>query len=338
VVGLDFDAKLLESALRADEPSIVIPLIKTQPDIDYETFKASLFRDVLSSYTTYLDASNRPRTGNIKLAASFINETLMNPGDEFSYNNIVGQRTPGRGFQEAGAYVNGKLVPETGGGICQLSTTAYNSAVLANLKILERSNHSMTVGYVPLGRDAMVNWGTQDLRFQNTSNYPIQILALQSENYVMVTIMGTKENNDTVSIETSQISSSPAQSVQRLNNSMAPGTSKVIQDPHNGAVAESYRVIKDESGKLISRTREATSRYRKVDKITEVGPPAPAQTPVPDPAGTPPPAADPSSDPAQTPTQPPDQPSDEIPVHDAPPADPPVPESPSEPPADGSTV
>ncbi|GHU90499.1 hypothetical protein FACS1894202_10380 [Clostridia bacterium] len=308
VTGTDFDVAALKAAIDAaianGETSASVPILHAQPDVTQSELQARLFSDELASFTTYLSASNVPRTSNIRLAAQYMNGTILLPGGEFSYNEIVGKRTPARGFQEAGAYLNGKLVPETGGGICQLSSTLYNAVLLADLEITERTNHSMTVSYLPVGMDATVSWGTLDFKFKNNTGYPMKAYAEQSGNYVKVTLMGTKTDGSYVSMERVQISSTQMETIEKLNPQLAPGSRITTQDGHTGYVVETYRNVYDAGGNLLSRTQEAKSRYRKVDKIVEVGPAPvvpPEVTPTPTPEPLPIPSADPDPDPEPVP-------------------------------------
>ncbi len=300
--GVSFDQQVARTAVDSATPgeTVTIPLVFTPAKIDKTMLETQLFRDELSTFTTYLNAGNAPRTSNIRLAASIINGTVLLPGEVFSYNGVVGQRTTERGFKQAGAYVQGRLVDEVGGGICQMSTTLYGGVVRANLKIVERRNHSMTVAYVPVGQDATVNWGTTDLKFENNTPYPIQINAEQSGGYVKVTILGTKTDENTVSFESRVLSTTPFSVKKVVNNSLAPGARKVVMEGHTGYSAESYRVIKDKDGKEISRTVEATSKYSKADQIVEVGPSGTSNQP----ADTNTPPADTNTPPAETPAPP----------------------------------
>lgn len=132
---------------------------------------------LLGSYTTGYGSSSSNRRHNVELAASHINGTLLAPGDVFSYNDVVGPRTPRLGWRNAPTYQDGEVVPGPGGGVCQVSTTLYNAALFANLKIVQRSNHSMPVHYVPAGRDATVSYGALDFRFENTTDGPLYVAA-----------------------------------------------------------------------------------------------------------------------------------------------------------------
>ena len=144
--GVEFDVKeakrLWEEAGIGD--LVEIPLEVTEPEFKKENV-TELFADKLASKTTSLSGSSANRINNITLAAQKINGVVIEPGKSFSYNNTVGQRTAARGFREAGAYVNGQVVNEVGGGICQVSSTLYYCTLYSNLKITARTNHYFPV-------------------------------------------------------------------------------------------------------------------------------------------------------------------------------------------------
>lgn len=131
---------------------------------------------VISSYTSTFNPDSANRSTNIILSADAINGTVLKPGDEFSFNRAVGPRTADRGYKSAQIISGGKYVNGIGGGICQVSGTLFNAAVLAGMEITERRNHGLKIGYLPDGRDATVSWGTIDLRFRNTADAEIIIL------------------------------------------------------------------------------------------------------------------------------------------------------------------
>ncbi len=124
----------------------------------------------IAQYTTYFDASIINRSENIRLAAKALDGKLLAPGERFSFNKTVGQRTVEAGYKEAMIIVGKTYVPGLGGGICQVSSTLYNVAVLAQLEILERHHHSLPVNYVPPGQDATVNFPYFDFRFRNITD------------------------------------------------------------------------------------------------------------------------------------------------------------------------
>ena len=138
--------------------------------------KTTRFSNVYSSFSTTF-SSPAGRTTNIKRACEFIDGTVLRPGEVFSFNKIVGRRTPERGFKIATVYSGQDVVSGYGGGVCQVSTTIFNAVLYANLDIVQRYQHTMTVHYVPYGRDAAISWGTADFQFRNSTNQDIKISA-----------------------------------------------------------------------------------------------------------------------------------------------------------------
>lgn len=242
-----------------------IPLELTPAEIDTETLKSLLFRDTLAATETKLNPNEKSRTHNVELACNYINGTILNPGDEFSYNKVVGQRTAARGFREAGIFVSGRLEEGLGGGVCQPSSTLYMAVLRADLKVTERSNHGMTVSYTPLGEDATVSWGTLDFRFVNDTEYPIKILASREGSYCKMTILGTKTTDKKVEIKTNTLSTTKWQTVRQLDTSLKPGTERVDQSGATGYRTETFKII-TENGQTTT-VKANDSNYRKRDKL-----------------------------------------------------------------------
>lgn len=141
-----------------------------------EEYKRSHPTEVeISSYSSPLKAKASGRLTNIKISCSKLNGTLISKGETFSFNNIVGKPTADKGYQKADVFENGKTVKALGGGNCQVSSTIYNSALSANLEIVERHEHGKDVTYVPDGKDAAVSYGVMDLKFKNTTNDDIKL-------------------------------------------------------------------------------------------------------------------------------------------------------------------
>ena len=226
--GVSFDTdKAREIIGDGSQETYTIPVTITQPSITAETLKAKLFHDTLARTATNLDEGNAPRTNNIRLAAKAINGTILNPGDEFSYNGTVGERTAARGYQEAHAYSGGKIIDEFGGGVCQPSSTLYMAVLRADLKVTERHNHSFTVSYTPLGEDATVDYGNLDFRFVNNTAYPVKILAEQTDGQMIMTIVGTKTSDKTVTTRTEVLETYKPETVTKTDSSMEAGDSRV---------------------------------------------------------------------------------------------------------------
>lgn len=164
------------------------------------TTKGEEFSDVLGSKTTYYNSSVKGRTTNIRLAAEAIDGTVLQPGETFSLNGIVGRRTAAKGYQNAIIFQNGKQVEGLGGGVCQVSSTVYGAVLYADLKVTERSCHQFQVSYTPVSQDAAVYYGSQDFKFVNNTDNPIKIVASAGSGSLSVTIYGTKTSEKTVTL------------------------------------------------------------------------------------------------------------------------------------------
>ena len=164
---------------------------KTINDLGMEAFPYEV-----SSFSTKYDASNINRSTNLAIAANKINGKVLMPGEEFSYNKVVGKRTVEEGYKDAKIYADGGVVDGLAGGICQISSTLYNAALLANLEITERRNHSYPTSYLPVGRDATVVYGVIDLKFKNTRKFPIKIEASVKNGVASFVIHGIKEEKE----------------------------------------------------------------------------------------------------------------------------------------------
>lgn len=319
--GADFDIQQVQALLDGSDQRVVEAQVEfLEPQITTEDLQSKLFRDTLGSCTTKFNAGLAGRTTNVKLAASHINGTILNPGDVFSYNDVVGPRTYATGFKDATVFANGGAEDGVGGGICQVSSTLYVATLKADMEIVERRNHSLFVSYVPLGQDATVAYGAVDFRFRNNTDYPIKVAAGTSGSSLTVSLIGTQTQDKRVEIVTQTLSSDPFQTVYEDDPSLAPGKTKTKSGGYPGYKTVSYRVVYVD-GKEVSRTLENNSTYKRVDKVILRGPEKPAE-PTPEP-----PAEQPANPPEQPAVQPdPEQPTE--PAPETPPAgDPPAEES-----------
>jgi vancomycin resistance protein YoaR len=267
--------------------TVVIPLIITPPEITTDSLSGELFADCLAQKSTTLSGSTSARINNITKACASINGIVLNPGEEFSYNNALGQRTEAAGYQAAGAYSNGQVVSEIGGGICQVSSTLYYCTLYSNLKITARTCHYFPVTYLPSGLDAAVSWGSPDFKFVNNRDFPIKIEAYtdMSSYTATVKIWGTDVDGSYVQMTTDTWATS------------------------EGTGATSYRSVYDKNGNLISKTKEADSTYHyhtnddDDDEEEEASPsPSPSATPTAEPSPSPTPSATPTAEPSPSPT------------------------------------
>lgn len=276
-VGVEFDVEEARSIIGdGSAASYTIPVATTAVKVTAEDLKTKLFTDTLAQTSTWLDESNTPRTNNVRLASAAINGTILNPGDEFSYNNVVGERTEARGYKPAGAYSGGKIIEEFGGGVCQPSSTLYMAVLRADLEVTERHNHSFTVAYTPLGEDATVDYGNLDFRFKNNTDYPVKVLAEQTGGKMIMTIVGTKTSDKTVDTRTEVLETYTPQTIEKKDSSMMAGQTRVDITPITGYATRTYQVI-TENGKT-TEVLANKSTYVKRDKVVYVGTKQPAPT------------------------------------------------------------
>ena len=272
LLGYGFDKEALTKELEAAEPGQVIEVtFQFLPaEVTKATLDANLFRDTLSSVSSN-HTYNPPRTTNLTLAAQAINGAVIMPGGTFSFNNRVGQRTEAKGYKPAGTYVSGSTVDQIGGGICQVASTLYYAAMLADLEIVERTEHQFEALYLPYGMDATIYWGSYDFKFRNNTNYPIRIQASVSGGQVHVKLIGTDEKDYYVKMVYETVSGPNPGGVKYeeypANNPEGYTDGQVLQDAYTGRTVRTYRCkYSKATGELISSTYEDSSTYAKRDK------------------------------------------------------------------------
>lgn len=312
-VQVTFDADAAQKLVAQAQPGqeITVPAQIQQPKVSKAALEKVLFRDVLGQYTSYVSGTS-DRIFNVRKAAGNISGSVVNSGENFSYNNAVGPTTKEAGFKIGTAYVGGKAVPSYGGGVCQVSSTLYYSALLANLKIVSRACHMYAQDYVPSGCDATVFWPYLDFVLQNNTDYPIKIVTYWYNNNVTVKIFGTKTDSSFVKITSKTVSTTPWKTIYKEVDNLAAGVERVTQYPITGFTVQTWRNVYDGNGNLISSSFEAESNYDSRDKIVEVGKqkpqpepkPDPTPTPEPEPTPDPEPEPEPDPDPAPDPAEP----------------------------------
>jgi len=190
--GVDFDIDAAIALLDNTKSgkTVTIGLEHTQPEVSRENIENLLFRDLIAQCVTQIPGTAN-RLNNIVLASEAVNGYILEPGEEFSFNRIVGIRTAERGFKSAPAYSGGEIVQAIGGGICQVSSTIYSAIKDTDIRVTERHPHGRPVAYLPWGRDATVSWGSLDFRFINNTDYPLRIDAVVEGRTLTVQIYGT---------------------------------------------------------------------------------------------------------------------------------------------------
>lgn len=213
VIGVDFDKTEAQNMilLNPDKNEYIVKLDFSNPNILVKDL--DIFNDELSTFSTHY-VNNPNRTTNLIIASNKIKGTVLMPGEIFSFNKIVGERTVAAGYKNAAIFVNGEVEDGLAGGICQVSSTLYNAVVGANLEISERHNHSKLTSYLPGGKDATVVWGLYDFKFINNRNYPIKIDMSVQGGIITAEILGIKENDEyEINIESRKVGTSGIYSI-----------------------------------------------------------------------------------------------------------------------------
>lgn len=221
---------------------------------------------IISTFTTTTTA-NKDRNTNVRLAAEALNGTVVQPGEEFSFNAAVGQRTDAKGYKGAAAYNNGEVVQEIGGGVCQVSTTLYNAAYRSGLgeeSITFRRSHTFEPNYITPGQDATVSWEQPDFRFKNTSNTAIGILAKYGNQKMTVSVYGIPilEDGMKLDLESRKVEDMdvPAPTYEE-DQTLQPGVEIQKKAGTRGSRWETYKVLYKD-GKEVSRELDHKTTYK----------------------------------------------------------------------------
>ena len=273
VEGIDFDVEKAKEIISAEvKDEYVIELIITKPKVTLEDIGTEAFPDRLSTFSTRYDASDKDRTTNLVIACRKLNGTVIMPGETFSYNKALGPRTYAAGYRNGKIYENGQVVDGLGGGICQISSTLYNAALMSDMEIVERRNHQFVTSYVDKGRDATVVYGLTDFRFKNTRTYPVRLVASATGGVATVSVYGIKEADReyTYSFRTDVISTIPYTTKYVEDSSVAAGKEVVTQKGTNGLVCKTY-MTKMLNGKIVSTKLLSTDTYSAMQRIVKRG-------------------------------------------------------------------
>ena len=250
------------SALEGDEREVGIVTYACAPALTVEMLRERT--KLLSSYTTKFDASNKSRVHNIRLAAEKLAGATVAPHTEFSFNGRVGKRTAENGFQESVVIFDGQFVKGVGGGVCQLSTTLFNAALRAGMKITESRSHSLSVSYVPPSLDAMVS-EYSDLKFVNPYDTPVYLGARVEGGSVTAECYGLPDGNryETESVVLYRLAPPPAETVEGDED-------KILRAEKEGVASESYRLVYDGKGKLLRRELLRRDNYAVVRGLRQI--------------------------------------------------------------------
>jgi vancomycin resistance protein YoaR len=283
--GTELDIPALVSAIKKYEPqslsqqiqsgnnekanTIKIPIIKTLPDVTIATLKDEGIERKIVEYTTSFSTSGEGRSHNVTVAAKALNDTLLMPDEIFDYGKIVAKADKEYGYKAAPVILKGKLTPGIGGGICQVSSTLYNAALLSGLDIVERRNHSLVVHYLPKGLDATYADGYINFKFRNSTGKQLLIRTVVNDKELTVKLFGTMPENVSYRTETVEVKVNPPKIVYVANNKLLLGKQDTLQKGESGYVIESYRV-KLINGETTERTKLSKDTYRTQDTLIAV--------------------------------------------------------------------
>ena len=297
VPGYGFDLEAAQQQLATAEPgsTVVIQMEDIEPEVTKLDLSSEMFGTALHKVSTKY-AVNSNRTNNLDLACKAINGTILNPGEIFSFNDVVGERTAAKGYLPATVFVSGGASEsELGGGVCQVASSIYYCSLFLNLEQVHREPHMYVVDYVDFGMDATVYWGSIDYQFKNTLDYPIKIQANIDGGTVNITFWGPEELDFTVETDYAILETYPWTTVEQVDETKPVGYRERTVSPYTGYKVVAYITVKDLDGNVLE-SREVYSTYRKRDQVYVVGP----AEEVPDPD-------DPTTDP-DDPTTDPDDP------------------------------
>ena len=276
-VSVQDTVDLIESCILAQDctttEKIEIAAVVEVAEPEYTTEMTSLCKDVLGTFTTSYTSSSASRSGNVANGARLINGSVVWPGETFSAGGTMNPITAANGYYMAGAYENGQVVESIGGGVCQVSTTLYNAALMAELEITERSNHSMIVSYVKPSMDSAIAGTYKDLKITNNTDAPIYIEGVTANKHITFTIYGheTRPANRTIKYESEVLEVIQPGAEKVTKDPTQPTTyRKVTQSAHVGYKAQLWKIVY-EDGKQVSREKVNYSSYAAEPAYVTVG-------------------------------------------------------------------
>lgn len=242
---------------------------RVEPRVTTDKARAMGISERIATYTTTYESSNKPRVNNIHTLGDAIDGTLIEPGGVFSFNEAAGERTAAKGYQEANAIVNGKLVPQLGGGVCQVGTTIFNTVFESGLPVVERRNHSFYISHYPKGRDATVSWGGPDFKFRNDTKDWVLVSVSYTGSSITVSLYGTDPGYD-VSAEVGDWTDIRPFPVKEVKDPEMVKGSRIVEDA--GVSGRSITVKRQvtKGGKVV-RTDTFVSNYKPKEQVVKVG-------------------------------------------------------------------
>jgi vancomycin resistance protein YoaR len=266
----DAQSAVFEAGTGPGNRTATLGLTSLQPELTTKEAKALGIREQISTFTTDMGDSSPNRIWNVHLLGNYLDGTVLEAGQTFSYNEVVGPRTIERGFREGQMIFGGVLIPSIGGGVCQTATTIFNAAFEAGLPVKERLNHSWYISHYPMGRDATVSWGGPDLVFKNDLKHAILIDVSYTDATFTVTFYGTKQGRKVTSTTSDPSNYTQPKMQYAIDPTASPGSVTVVAGGGQGFDTNVHRKVY-EHGKLI-REDDFFTRYTPQNPTTVYGP------------------------------------------------------------------
>jgi vancomycin resistance protein YoaR len=263
-IGLD-DASIgteVWKAIASTTRTATVATKPTEPEFTTAVAKATLPKEKISSFTTNFPVG-QPRVHNIRLASRIINGTYIPPGEQFSMNGILGERTAAKGYIEAGIIREGRAATSYGGGISQVSTTIFNAAFFSGMQLDAWTPHFYYISRYPEGREATISWPNLHNKFTNTTDGGVLIQVAVTDSSITVTFWGTKKFDVTAT-------KSARYDIVQPKKFSDPGPDCLDQNPVPGFKVDVGRIIK-QGGKVV-KTQKFTTSYRPEDDVTCTNP------------------------------------------------------------------
>ncbi len=274
VNGCSFDLEAAKEVMEAAKPGVTVTfaLEQLEPEVTTAELTYEMFGEKLESRSSKY-VNNPKRTENLRLACEAINGTILGPGDVFSFNEIVGERTAEKGYQPATVYGGESgSIEDLGGGICQVASTIYYATLYMDLEQVAREPHMYQVYYVPAGMDATIYWDTKlDYQFRNNRENPIKIQANVDNGSCNITFWGVKENDNYVEMTSAVLSTTTDEPEEELDETKPVGFRELKQTAYTGAHVVAVQKVFDGDGNLL-REEKVFSLYKSRPEIYIVGP------------------------------------------------------------------
>jgi vancomycin resistance protein YoaR len=269
--GIDVYASLprIETAARSGVAKLELSAVPLPARVTRANLGIEDISHVLGSWESKFAVSDKDRNFNLKLAASHINGHVIPPGGDFSFNDVVGERSEKQGYKIAHVIQAGEMVDGLAGGTCQISSTLFVAAFFAGLDITETHNHSRPSAYMPLSLDSTVVWPSADLKLRNPYDFPVVVHYVVASGVSKVEILGKERPYTKVAFEREVLEQTPFESQERLDSTMPEGSMIYDQEGFDGYTVIRYR--KMYQGKRVVKTDKWKIVYKPVTEYVRRG-------------------------------------------------------------------